>query len=102
MAQNYFDPLATTASDLQDMLDRNTLTSVQIVETYLQQIEKFNNKGPCIKALISVAPRDVLVSAAQALDNERAIKKLRGPFHGIPIILKVDMPFALWYTLCLL
>jgi amidase len=89
MASPSFDPLTATASSLQYMLENKNLTSVQIIDTYLQQIDKFNHKGPCLNALISVAPRDILISTAESLDEERRNGKVRSPLHGIPIILKV-------------
>jgi amidase len=89
MASSGFDPLTATASSLQYMLENNGLTSVQIIDTYLQQIHKFNHKGPCLNALISVAPRDILILTAGSLDEERRQGKVRSPLHGIPIILKV-------------
>lgn len=84
-----FDPIHATAADLQQLLEGGKLTSVEIVEKYLQQIEKYNHAGPRINALLAVAPKHILISTALALDKERASGKLRGPYHGIPIILKV-------------
>jgi amidase len=84
-----FDPLTTTAVELQKRLENGSLTSVEIVETYLGQIEKFNRAGIYLNALISVAPRHIAISTALDLDEERKNGMVRGPFHGIPIILKV-------------
>jgi amidase len=89
MTSSTFDPLTATASSLQYMLENNSLTSVQIIDTYLQQIDRFNHNGPCLNALISVAPRDILMSTARSLDDQRRQGKVRSPLHGIPIILKV-------------
>jgi amidase len=89
MAPTSFDPLTATAVELQNLLETGVLDSVQIVERYLQQIDKYDRAGPCLNALISVAPRHILLSSAMALDEERAAGHTRGPFHGIPIILKV-------------
>jgi len=83
-----FDPLTTTAAKLQTLLESGDLTSVAIVEKYLDQIQRYDKAGPCLNALISVAPRHILISEALRLDSERASGKTRGPFHGIPIILK--------------
>jgi amidase len=84
-----FDPLTATASDLQDLLMKKSLTSVQIVRTYLSQIKEFNHAGIKLNALISVAPEELLVSTAQTLDEERAQGNVRSVLHGVPIILKV-------------
>jgi amidase len=36
-----------------------------------------------------------LTEVAQILDEERRQGKTRGPLHGIPIIVKVDMAFVI-------
>ncbi|KAK0729459.1 hypothetical protein B0H67DRAFT_558865 [Lasiosphaeris hirsuta] len=65
-----FDPLNATASDLQKLLDKGTVTSEDLV--YLAQIEKHNRYGMRLNAIISTAPKDViLTAAARALDQER-------------------------------
>lgn len=81
-----FDPLTTTSVELQQQLVSGKLNSVQIIETYLAQIDAHNT---AINAFISLAPREALRSIAAALDAERAAGTPRGPFHGIPIVLKV-------------
>ncbi|KAK0765614.1 hypothetical protein N5P37_001551 [Trichoderma harzianum] len=85
MSTLLFDPLTTTTVELQQRLVSGKLSSVQIIETYLTQIDAHN---PALNAFISLAPRDALRSIAAALDDERAAGSLRGPFHGIPIVLK--------------
>jgi amidase len=83
-----FDPLTTTAFELCDLLNAQALTSVEIVETYLHQIEQHNRRGRQLRALISVAPRHELIRIAKKLDAERARGKRRGPLHGVPVVLK--------------
>jgi amidase len=83
-----FKPLTTTAVELRTLLESGDLTSTAIVEKYLDQIQRYDKAGPCLNALISVAPRHILISEALRLDSERASGRTRGPFHGIPIILK--------------
>lgn len=86
-----FNPLTTTAQELQSLLSRGSTTSGQIVETYLNQIEKHNER---LKAIISIAPRDSLFAQAQKLDDERNKGNLRGPLHGLPIVVKDTFKFA--------
>ncbi|KAK6833337.1 hypothetical protein PG987_008031 [Apiospora arundinis] len=80
-----FEPLTTNAHDLQRMLQSGTVTSVQIVERYLEQIHRYN---PKLKALVSIAPADDLYRIAKRLDDERREGLLRSPLHGVPIVLK--------------
>ncbi|KAL7939304.1 amidase signature enzyme [Trichoderma chlorosporum] len=85
MATPPFAPLTTTTIELQQRLASGKLTSVQLIDTYLTQIEAHN---PALNAFISLAPQDALRSIAATLDAERAAGALRGPLHGIPIVLK--------------
>ncbi|KAJ6125742.1 amidase signature enzyme [Penicillium sp. IBT 18751x] len=49
------------------------------------QIDRYE---PALNALISPAPREKVLKIAKARDEERQKGRFRGPFHGIPIILK--------------
>jgi amidase len=65
-------------------LQAGKITSVQIVEVYQRQTQKYN---PRLRAIISIARN--LREVAQALNSEMKEGRLRGPLHGIPIIVKV-------------
>ncbi|KAJ5541218.1 amidase signature enzyme [Penicillium frequentans] len=80
-----FKALTTNAVDLQQLLEGYKTTSAQIVEEYLAQIDRYE---PALNALLSPAPRDKVLKVAKARDEERQKGQIRGPFHGIPIILK--------------
>lgn len=82
------DVLTLTASQARDLLDQKALTSVQLVEAYLAQIEKHNHQGLHLNAIISVAPRDKTLELARRLDHERSSGHVRGPLHGIPFVCK--------------
>jgi amidase len=83
-----FDVLPTTAAQLQTLLTKGKITSVQIVETYLQQIEKHNHAGAKLNAVIATPERAIVLAKAAVLDGERKAGNLRGPLHGVPIIVK--------------
>ena len=63
-----------------------TLTSRQLVEAYLQRIDELDRSGPRLRSILETNP-DAL-EIASALDAERASGQLRGPLHGVPIVLK--------------
>ena len=84
-----FDVLTATAVDLQERLELGTLTSVQIIEAYLSQITAHNHSGLKLNALICVAPEESVLAQARKLDEERKEGRVRGPLHGLPIIVKV-------------
>ncbi|KAL6802226.1 amidase family protein [Trichoderma sp. SZMC 28012] len=77
--------LTVTASELEAKLNDNSITSRQLVKLYLSQIAKYNGY---LKAVIAVTSEDLLDKTAAKLDAERAAGNVRGPLHGIPILLK--------------
>jgi hypothetical protein len=83
-----FNCLTTTASELQDLLQQGTLTSVDAVDAYLEQIDRHND---WLKAVIATPPRDQLAARAKFPDDEREEEKMRGPLHGISILIKVSV-----------
>ncbi|KAK5116978.1 hypothetical protein LTR62_006699 [Meristemomyces frigidus] len=97
------DVLTLTATEAQQLLRNQKLTSVALVEAYLTQIGKHNHNGFRLNALISVAPREDLLKTASRLDEERAAGHARGPLHGIPFIIKdvfVTLPSLGMPTTC--
>ncbi|KAI0141615.1 putative glutamyl-tRNA amidotransferase subunit A [Xylariaceae sp. FL1272] len=80
-----FNVLTSTATDLEDLLNKGEATSEQIVLEYLRQIETYNGY---LHAVISIAPREILLARSRQLDEERSGGKIRGPLHGIPILIK--------------
>nr|UMZ45363.1 hypothetical protein [Paramyrothecium roridum] len=83
-----FDTLSATASQLRQWLDEGSITSVQIIESYLCQFTQHNTQGAKCRAVTFMPPRPQLVAWAVKLDKERMEGKLRGPLHGVPILLK--------------
>ena len=86
---------AATIPELQAALEAGDITSVQLVEAYLARIVAFDNGGPMLNSVQMTHP-DALAIAA-ALDAERVAGRVRGPLHGIPVLLKdnvgtFDMP----------
>ncbi|KAH4188155.1 hypothetical protein HBI56_108150 [Parastagonospora nodorum] len=80
--------LTATASELQDLLKQGKISSEDLVLSYLDRIEKNNTTGAAIRALIEVAPKEVLLGQARVLDKQRQEGSLKGPLHGLPIVLK--------------
>ncbi|KAH7031512.1 putative glutamyl-tRNA amidotransferase subunit A [Microdochium trichocladiopsis] len=79
------DLLTATAHQLERALAEGKASSTQLVTAYLGRIAKYN---PFLNAIISTAPTSSLLSIARHLDQERADGHVRGPLHGIPILLK--------------
>lgn len=81
-----FDLENATVRSINHAFERGDLTSVQLVQMYLDRIEKYDQQGPEIQALINVNPNALQV--ARMLDAERRSSGPRSPLHGIPVILK--------------
>lgn len=81
-----FDLLTDDIPLLKDQLDRHLLSSVDLVQAYIDQIQRHDGY---LHAMLDVAPTSLLLEKAKSLDVERYAGKIRGPLHGIPIIVKV-------------
>ena len=81
-----FELNEATISILQDKMHNKEYTSRSITELYLKRIDAIDKAGPKLNAVIQLNP-DAL-SIADAMDKERANGKVRGPLHGIPILIK--------------
>jgi amidase len=80
-------PIEESSIDaLQKAMQDGKLTSVQLVKIYLQRIKDIDKNGPSINAVIELNPD--AISIAENLDKERKAGKVRGPMHGIPILIK--------------
>jgi amidase len=75
-----------TIADLNAAFSNGTLTAVSLTETYLRRIDAYDKQGPAINTVITLNPN--ALTEAKARDAERAAGKVRGPLHGIPIVLK--------------
>lgn len=75
-----------TIDELQEKMKNGTYTSRAITEMYLQRINDIDHEGPELNSVIELNP-DALAIADQA-DEERKAGKVRGPMHGIPVLLK--------------
>ncbi|KAJ5289132.1 amidase signature domain-containing protein [Penicillium angulare] len=85
---NDINILTASAADLQKLLVAGEYSSTDLVKLYLEQIEAHNTNGLKLNAVITTAPRAELLHLAEQLDVERAEKGLRGPLHGIPVLVK--------------
>jgi len=81
-----------TLTELKSKLQSGELTSVELVAAYLEQIELIDRAGPSLNAIIEINPQAAEI--AERLDRERAEGYLRGPLHGLPIVLKDNIETA--------
>lgn len=81
-----FELEEVSIAELQEGMASGKWTAKQITELYLGRIEAINRQGPALRAVIETNPD--AVAMAEALDEERSQGNVRGPLHGIPILLK--------------
>src|SRR5262245_23436828 len=91
----FFEVYEQSILDLQAAQSNGRVTSRVLVESYLARIQAYDQAGPRLNAIVAINPR--ARDEADAMDRERADKKLRGPLHGIPVLIKdnydtADMP----------
>jgi amidase len=78
-----FDFIEATIPQLQAAMASGALTSAGLTMGYIKRIQSLN---PTLHAVIEVNPNAVAI--ATALDNERRAGNVRGPLHGIPLLVK--------------
>ena len=78
-----FDFIEATIPQLQAAMASGALTSAGLTMGYINRIQSLN---PTLHAVIELNPNAVAI--ATALDNERRAGNVRGPLHGIPLLVK--------------
>ena len=73
-----------TILELGDLLEAGELTSFDLTVYYLERIQRYDVNW--LNSVLELNPKALII--AQALDDERAAGKVRGPLHGIPVLLK--------------
>ncbi len=81
-----------TVADLQAGMRSGRFTSRSLVEKYSARISSMDTRGPALRAVIEMNP-DAL-SIADVLDAERRSGTVRGPMHGIPVLIKDNIATA--------
>ena len=82
----------TTLEALQSGMAEGRWTARGITEMYLARIEALDRRGPMLRSVIETN-RDAMDIAAQ-LDRERSSGQVRGPLHGIPVLVKDNLDTA--------
>ena len=78
--------------DLQAMMTRGQATSLDLVRAYEARIGRMDRKGPMLRSVIALNPE--AEAQARALDAERRAGRVRGPLHGVPILIKDNIETA--------
>jgi len=81
-----------TIVDLQDAMKSGKHTARSVAEKYLARIDQIDKQGPAINSIIELNPDALAI--ADALDKERKDKGVRGPLHGVPVLIKDNIDTA--------
>jgi amidase len=76
----------TSITELQAAMTAGRVRAVDLVDAYVARINAYDHAGPALNAIIRLNSR--ARAEAAALDAERRSGKVRGPLHGIPVIVK--------------
>ena len=75
-----------TIAEMVEGMERGGLSSNDLVNMYLERIRTLDVGGPAVNSVIQINPQARAI--AKARDKERKAGNVRGPLHGIPILLK--------------
>jgi amidase len=72
-----------SVEDIQQLMHEGELSATVLVQAYLDRIAQYDSD---VKSIIELNPDALAI--ARVLDEERKAGKLRGPLHGIPVLIK--------------
>jgi amidase len=75
-----------TIGELQREMELGRYSARAITNSYLDRIAEIDKSGPAINSIIELNPD--ARSIANEMDRERRLGRLRGPLHGIPVLIK--------------
>ena len=91
-SRNALDVVELSATDARDHMAAGTLTSRALTQAYLDRIAAVDDSGPALNSIIELNAN--ALSDADALDRERQAGRVRGPLHGIPVLIKDNIDIA--------
>lgn len=86
------DVVELSATDARDRMAAGTLTSRALTQAYLDRIAQVDDAGQRLDAVIEI--NSSALADADRLDAERKSGKVRGPLHGMPILVKDNIDVA--------
>ena len=90
--QSAFELEETTIAALQEGMRSGRDTARSIAERYLSRMDAIDKSGPAINSVIERNPDAIRI--AEERDAERKAGRVRGPLHGIPVLIKDNIDTA--------
>lgn len=84
-----FELEEATVNEIQSLMSRGEISAKEIAEMYLKRIASVDKQ---INSIIEINPD--AIGIAEQMDRERKSGKMRGPLHGIPVVLKDNIDTA--------
>ncbi|HEX6188152.1 MAG TPA: amidase [Pyrinomonadaceae bacterium] len=75
-----------TIADLQAGMSSGKYSARSLAEKYLDRVNDIDKRGPAINSVIEL--NQDAESIAAEMDRERKVGRVRGPLHGIPVLIK--------------
>ena len=76
----------STIAELQSGMTSGKYSAQSLTRNYLDRIDEIDKRGPAINSVIELNPEAPAIAAD--LDKERKAGRVRGPLHGIPVLIK--------------
>ena len=78
--------IGTPISELVRRLDTHETTAAELLDGYRQRIAALDRSGPTLRSVIELSER--AGETADERDRERTAGRIRGPLHGVPVLVK--------------
>ena len=79
-------------ASLRELMNAGSLNATALAQACLARIAAIDRAGPRLNSVIELNPQAAAIAAA--LDRERRAGRVRGPLHGIPVLLKDNIATA--------
>src|SRR5688500_6752827 len=86
LSKESFPLREVTIDDLQKKMASGEMSSSEIVQAYINKIKEIDQGGFKLNSVIQLNPEALAI--ARTMDDERREGKVRGPLHGIPVLIK--------------
>ena len=91
-AARTFDVVGKNIIELASAQAQGRVSSLQLVDAYLARIARLDRAGPTLHSVLAINPE--ARAQARVLDKERAAGHVRGPLHGVPLLIKDNIETA--------
>ena len=87
-----FDWEELTVRDARAAMEGGRVSARRLTEMYLERVERIDRRGAALNSVIETNPDAPAI--ADALDRERKSGRVRGPLHGVPVVVKDNIDTA--------